>query len=69
LELIIPNDIFPDEVDCPRNQPPQMKQESKTEDKNHLLAVIFIILLSSFVLASAIGGLFYIRFKNIQKLK
>ena len=61
LELIIPDDIFLDEVDCPRAQPPQMKQESKTEDNNHLFAIIFIIIFSTFVCVSAIGGLIYIR--------
>lgn len=59
---------YPDEVDCPRAQPPQMKQESKTEDNNHLFAIIFIIIFSTFVCVSAIGGLIYIRKKQERSM-
>ena len=56
--------LFADEVDCPRDQPPKMKQEAAPGSGNHVMAVTIIIAISILVTSSLIItlGIFHFRF-------
>merc|ERR1719468_259081 len=58
-----PDNTYPDEVDCPRDQPPKMKQEAAPGSGNHVLAVTIIIAISILVTSSLIItlGIFHFR--------
>ena len=58
--------IIADEVDCPRDQPPKMKQEAAPGSGNHVMAVTIIIAISILVTSSLIItlGIFHFRWKS-----